>query len=54
MRYLGRIFLFIFAEIPAWPPFWIFKMAAIKYNFGQISASERPILILCFQGQGVL
>ena len=34
--------MFTFAEIPVWPPFWIFKMAAIKYIFGRISASNHP------------
>ena len=34
--------MFTFAEIATWPPFWNFKMAAIKYIFGRISASNHP------------
>ena len=30
--------MFTFAEIPVGPPFWISKMAAIKYIFGHICA----------------
>jgi len=47
-----------FAPTPLRPPFWIFKMAAIKYVFCDISAlvnleTEINMLILCFQGQGI-
>jgi len=37
--------MFTIAEIPAWPPYWIFKMAAIYYKFGHISASDHPLTI---------
>jgi len=30
-----------FAQTPLWPPFWIFKMADIKYVFRDISASNQ-------------
>jgi len=35
--------MFTFAEIPAWSSFWTYKIAAIKYKFGDISASNHPI-----------
>ena len=58
--------LYIFGIIRAWgikklmlafastllrPPFWIFKMAAIKYLVNL--ETETKMLILCFQGQGI-
>ena len=35
--------MFTFVEIPAWPPFCIYKTAAMKYKFGHISASDHTI-----------
>ena len=50
--------MFTFAQMPVWPRFWIFKMAAVKKNF-RISQPLIDIetlyqmLILCFQAQGI-
>ena len=31
-----RKLMFTFAQTPKWPPFWIFKMAAVKYEYSNI------------------
>jgi len=31
-----RKLMFTFAQRPKWPPFWIFKMAAVKYEYWNI------------------
>ena len=33
--------MFAFAQTPAWPPYWTFKMAAIKYIISAILASRQ-------------